>query len=478
MRRFLPKSLIGQIALVMAAAMLVAQAINFTLIFTERQRVSRAQHEGPAIGRFVNIAQRSAPLSADERATLLPRAGRRGRLWLDDESAVPPGASDDHLLERLRESASEAGLAVREVRAATSDEVRLPPRLRERLGPKQEERLDRRLHRLRTLILSAQFADGTWLNARMIASRPNAWLAVRPAVATLLTYLIILAAMVWIAARLARPLRDLTIAAERFQGRGEAPHVEPSGPADLSRAIRAFNAMGARVSAMLDEKDRMLGAIGHDLRTPLASLRIRAESVEPEEERLRMIATIEEMTAMLDDTLALARSGRAVEPPRIVDLTALADAVVEEFRVLGHDVEMEPGGRVTGRIQPNLLRRAIRNLIENGVKYGGATRVAVRSIGPAAVDSATPAAAAGDERVAIEVADRGPGIDPAELGKVQEAFYRVEPSRSRETGGSGLGLTLARAAAQAHGGTLELENRAAGGLLARLILPKAGLAEA
>jgi signal transduction histidine kinase len=124
---------------------------------------------------------------------------------------------------------------------------------------------------------------------------------------------------------------------------------------------------------------------------------------------------------------------------------------------------MAAAGRLTARVQPNLLRRAIRNLIENGVKYGGAARVEVRDLG---------------DRLAIEVTDRGPGIAEAELGQVQEAFYRVEPSRSRDTGGSGLGLTLVRAAAQAHGGSLELENRPEGGLLARILLPKDGLGQA
>jgi signal transduction histidine kinase len=354
-------------------------------------------------------------------------------------------------------------VTLRDLRAASFDEVELGPRIRDRLGPDQRRRMDRRLGRLRTLVFSAQLPDGFWLNARMIVPRPDPWLALRPALATLLTYLIVLAAMVWVAVRLARPLRDLTTAAERFQGRGEAPHVTPSGPADLRRAILAFNAMGGRVSTMLDEKDRMLGAIGHDLRTPLASLRIRAENVESPEERAAMIATIEEMTAMLDDTLALARSGRAVEETRPVDISALADTIVEEFRALGRDVEMAPGERLTAFVQPNLLRRAIRNLVENGVKYAGAARVAVRRV-------------PGDdgEKVAIEVADNGPGIPDAELARVQEPFYRIEPSRSRETGGSGLGLTLARAAAQAHNGRLELENRAGGGLCARILLPKDG----
>ena len=454
---FLPKSLIGQIALVMAVALLVAQAINFGLIFTERQRVSRAQIEGPAISRFVMVAQRLDSTPAALRPVQLPERWRRSRYSLGPRSILTAERSDPRVVERLRESAAANGLTLRDARGATSEMVALP-RLRGRFRP---ERDDRRLDRLQTLILSAQLGDGTWVNAWIVTARPNPWLLLRPLVATLLIYFIVLAAMVWMVSRLARPLRDLASAAERFQGRGEAPQVEPRGPLDVRRAIDAFNAMSARVSAMLDEKDRMLGAIGHDLRTPLASLRIRAESVEPEDERQRMVATIEEMTAMLDDTLALARSGRAMEPVRIVDVTALADTVVEEFRSLGHEVVLDNGDRHTAAVQSGLLRRAVRNLVENAVKYAGPARVSVGER---------------EGLLTIEVADEGPGIPQAELARVQEAFYRIEPSRSRETGGSGLGLTLARMAAQGHGGRLELENRPQGGLIARLLLPKDGLA--
>ena len=160
---------------------------------------------------------------------------------------------------------------------------------------------------------------------------------------------------------------------------------------------------------------------------------------------------------MLDDTLALARSGRAVESARNVDLCALADTVVEEFRALGHDVEMDGTGRKSACVQPRLLRRAVRNLVENAVKYAGAARVTV---------------SVREDALAIEVGDRGPGIAAEELHRVIDPFYRVEGSRSRETGGSGLGLTLARAAAQAHGGALELENRPEGGLVARILVPR------
>jgi len=449
-RRFLPKSLIGQIALVMALALLVAQAINFGLIFNERQRATNAQIEAPAIFRFVTFAQRVAATPRDQVDEMLGQSSRRARFSIDAASIV--AAPDPRLTDRLRDSADANGLSIRDARAGASDQV-APRRTPRPDGPPDKSRS----RRFQTLLLSVQLADGRWFNGRVTVQRPDPWLGARLAGSTLLLYLILLAAMIWIAARLARPLRDLTAAADSFQGRGEAPRVEPRGPADLRRAILAFNAMSTRVSAMLDEKDRMLGAIGHDLRTPLASLRIRAESVEPEEERARTIATIAEMTAMLDDTLMLARAGRVRGPARAIDLTALADAVVEEFHALGQDVEMEESERVTASVEPSLLRRAIRNLIENGLKYGGgAVRVAVRRAGSDA---------------AIEVGDRGPGIPAADLDYVLEPFVRLETSRNRETGGSGLGLTLARSAAQAHEGRLELVNRSEGGLLARILLP-------
>ncbi len=460
MRRFLPGSLIGQIALVMAAALLVAQSINFTLLLVERQRATQAQIEGPLFGRFISAAQRYESRPADDRSEI-PSFSRRSRYTIGSESILPAERSDPRLVSLLRTSAQASGLVVRDARAGFSEGEPPPPQRADRQG--------RRTHkgdpdRFRLLVLSVQLRDGNWVNGLLWIAKPDRWAPLRLAGSTLLLYLVLLIAMVWVSARIVRPLRDLASAADRLQGAGEAPIVKPSGPADIERAITAFNAMSKRVSAMLVEKDRMLGAIGHDLRTPLASLRIRAESIEPEEERAPMIATIEEMATMLDDTLALARTGRGVEQLRPIDVGALVDTVVEEFRALGQPVELEGGARLIARLQPNLIRRAVRNLVENAVKYGAAARVAVCE--------------ADDDRIAIEITDHGPGIPENELANVQEAFYRIEPSRSRETGGSGLGLTLARAAALAHGGALELENRPEGGLIARILLPRGNAASA
>lgn len=448
--RFFPRSLIGQIALVMGLVLLVLQAINVVAVQNERQRLTQAQLEGPVMTRFLVFAGRLIEGERDR-----PISNRRGQVALSGDSAIAAEASDPDLAARLRETAAANGMQVADARAAISDDLPpIPPRMDDR--PRGPNAVEQRAERFRSLLLSLQLPDGRWINGQLLISRPTLGPLWRLLGGTLLLYLVLLGAVILVLRRLVRPLRELTGAARRFRGHGEIPEVKPQGPADIRRAIEAFNAMGARVGSLLEEKDRMLGAIGHDLRTPLASLRIRAENMDPPEERERMIATVEEMAGLLEDALALARSGRSSEPPRALDVAALADAVVEEFRELGQDVTGADSARAVACVRPNLLRGAIRNLIDNAIKYAGAAEVSV---------------SCADRRVVIAVEDRGPGIPAADLARVKEAFVRLEESRSRETGGSGLGITLARAAAQLHGGELELANRDGGGLSVRLWLP-------
>jgi signal transduction histidine kinase len=450
-RKFVPSSLIGQVALVIAIALLIAQAFNFALVFHERTRATRAQFEGPALARLIGVAKHYSSLKEDQRTVLM-----RDLRWIhhrvDAESIVPANGNDGRLEAGLRANAAAVGLFIRGARAAVGEE---PPRQWTRQGTPSASLEPERFG---SLLLSVQLPDGQWFNAQVPMPKPDPSLAFRLLGPALLLYLLLLGGAVLIAARLTRPLKDLTRAADQYRGRGEAPQVMPAGPADLRRAILAFNAMGARVGAMLQEKDRMLGAIGHDLRTPLASLRVRVENMGPEAERKAAIGKIEEMTAMLQDTLELARSGLTPEPSRLVDLNALADTVVEEFRALGHDVELSGQSEdLSAQVRPDLLRRALRNLVENGINYAGKVRVTVD-----AVD--------GDPR--FDIADTGPGIPEHQLEHVLEPFVRLEGSRSRGTGGSGLGLALARNAVQAHNGMLQLSNRPGGGLLARIVLPR------
>jgi signal transduction histidine kinase len=450
--RLVPRSLIGQIALVMALVLLLLQALNFANINNERARFNQAQLEGPVIARFVAGLAR-----ASDRGWDRPMVNRRGRLVIGDRSNVAPEANSAELAERLRETAAANGLQVRDARAAISDELPPAPAFRSDGSPRTPQSEQERAERFRSLLLSVQLPDGRWINGQMPILRPNPWPLIRLAGGTLLLYLVLLAALILVLTRLIRPLRDLTRAAQLYKGHGTPPQVAVRGPSDIRRAIEAFNAMGARVGSLIVEKDRMLGAIGHDLRTPLASMRIRAESMDPADERERMVATIEEMTALLDDTLDLARSGQSKEPPRAMDVSALVDAVVEELRELDQPVTFANGERVVASIRPNLIRRAVRNLADNAVKYAGSAEL---SVGPHG------------NQVVIEIRDRGAGIPDDQLKTVQEPFVRLEQSRSRETGGSGLGLTLARAAALVHGGELELSNADGGGLSARIVLPR------
>jgi signal transduction histidine kinase len=432
-------------ALLLGIALLVAQVVNLALILNERQKLSLAQNQEPAITRFAGIAADVGQASPEFHAAILADASRRGaRFALGADSGIAPGERHAETEERLARALADAGVHSTAIRAAIGPGEGAGAR-RQMTPP------DRQILRL-----AALRDDGRWLIGRVVTPRRDPWFATRLAVATLLLYLIVLGATVLIAMRLARPLRDLTRAADAFGGRTEPVAVPARGPEDLRRAIDAFNAMNQRVLALLDEKDRMLGAIGHDLRTPLASLRIRIESMEPEGEREAAIAKLGEMNAMLEDILVLARSGRAREEARPVDVAALAEAVVEEYRALGENVAFIASPRSVAQVQPVLLRRALRNLIDNAVKYGGDARVAVATAG---------------EQVSIAVRDDGPGIPADEIERSLQPFYRLEGSRNRETGGSGLGLAIAQAIAESHGGRLELHAGEPRGLTATIILP-------
>jgi signal transduction histidine kinase len=444
--RLLPKSLIGQMALLIGLALLIAQAANFALVLGEHQKFSLAQNQGPAISRFAGTAADFVQAPAQFRNAVLEDASRRGAEFrVEPQALVQENAAREPGLEaRLSDQLASAGVNVGEARAAFG------------AGPWAERARSGSQRGGRPLLLCARLPGGAWLNARLLTPAPDPWLAFRLAAATFILYLVVLGATLFLAARIVRPLRDLAGAAESFGGRESPPEVEPRGPADLRRAIEAFNAMNARVALLLDEKDRMLGAIGHDLRTPLASLRLRAEEVEDGANRDRIIAITQEMNAMLEDILVLARSGRLREPPRLMDVAALAETVAQELAELGAAVTFEAAGRIVAPVRPNLLRRALRNLVDNAVKYGGSVQVRVSGGGGAPV--------------LIEVADRGPGLPPDQLAKAAEPFYRGEQSRSRTTGGAGLGLAIADAVAESHGGTLTLRNRGGGGLVAAISL--------
>jgi signal transduction histidine kinase len=225
---------------------------------------------------------------------------------------------------------------------------------------------------------------------------------------------------------------------------------------ETRQAARAFNDMQVRLRNLIDNRMRLLAAISHDLRTPLTLLRLRAESVENAQERDKMLSTIAEMDAMIGATLQLARDESADEPRRPTDLVALVQSVVNDMRDAGLSICMRPAESTVYECRPAALKRAVRNLLDNAVKYGKTGVVSVHR---------------SSESIGIDIDDEGPGIPQQELTRVLEPFYRLDESRSPDTGGVGLGLAIARSMVEMHGGTLSLSNRPEGGLRASITLP-------
>jgi len=316
----------------------------------------------------------------------------------------------------------------------------------------------------RLFVASVRRPDGTWLTARILSPANERQVLVSLLMQTILLYFVLVGAVALILRRIARPLKALTRRVEAFASeRSVVGQLQPEGPDDIRGLIVAHNAMEGRIIGLLDEKDVMLGAIGHDLKTPLAALRVRIEAVEDDTERARMAATIEDINRSLDDILSLARVGRPSDPLEVTELSALVADVVGEYEDMGEDVILGDTVRIVLTLRATWLRRAMRNLVSNALRYGQRARVSLAREGNDAV---------------LRIEDDGPGIPEHEIQRMMEPFTRLEASRNTATGGTGLGLTLARAIADQHGGALALANRwEAGrvvGLVATLRLPITG----
>jgi signal transduction histidine kinase len=470
--RFWPRSLQGQMLLAIAIALLVAQALSALLIWRmqhERQVAgiahaaafrllggqSRLPFDEPGFGRRGFPSGRPPP---EER--LLPR---RFKLQVARTAPDQPGDIRRPDVEDMLRGMLEAQSVPSSGLVVVERDPRRDAFLAARFDRGQFRGGPRPLRRPRDLLIAAMRRDdGTWLTARLLVPTGERQVLMSLLLQTMLIYAVLVGAVALILRRLARPLQALTTRVETFaRARSVEGQLEPDGPEDIQRLIVAHNAMEGRVAALLDEKDVMLGAIGHDLKTPLAALRVRIEAVEDDTERARMAAGISDINNSLDDILSLARVGRPSDPLEQTELSALVADVVGEFEDMGEPVTLGSTERMVMALRATWLRRALRNLISNGVRYGQCARVSLAREGREAV---------------LRIEDDGPGIPDGDIARMQEPFTRMEASRNSATGGSGLGLTLARAIADQHGGALRLANRAGPsgevlGLTATLRLP-------
>lgn len=452
--RFFPRSLLGQLALLILGAFVAAQVMSAWLFTDERGAALRAASRVETADRTAAVAR--ALLDAPETSAVSILAAVNSRLVrfdLDDRPLIDAeGAGQETVRGRIL-GRLENPLEVR------VEDVFVPPHghrpmpaawMRERMlaagiGPVE-------------LRISVRLAEGRWLNVRSRFERPR--LQVPPVVlGTRLLSLALLMAALWFGIRrITGPLRRLAAAADTVGLDGAPPALPAEGPREVRALSEALARMQKRLSDMIADRTRMLVALGHDLRSPITALRVRAEMVDDEETRERMVATLDEMREMVEATLAFARGVSRDQPMEETDLSALLAEIAGEVSETGPPVAFTGSGPVVTALRRTPIRRALRNLMENAQRYGRGARVGLNRSGGAAE---------------ITIDDDGPGIPPEDLERVFDPFARLETSRSRETGGIGLGLSIARAILRAHGGDVGLSNRQGGGLRATVTLPLA-----
>jgi signal transduction histidine kinase len=419
---------------------MLVQAAGLTIHALDRVDLQRYAQAREISARAVGIWRTMLLAPPDRRRALLEEADLPPGLAvsLDREAAAQPGMPPPppHLARLFRLEAIQAG----------------PPRFRPR-----DLRFGMRGERL---LASLRLPDGEWLNFELRPLPLRPWHSETFLAAFALMTVAAMLLIFWATRRLTRPVSELAEAADRLGRDVNAPPLSETGPAEVARAARAFNTMAERIRRFVQDRTQMLAAISHDLRTPITRMRLRAEFVEDEDLRAKMLADLDEMEAMVNASLAFARDEAAAEPSVPLDLVALARTVLDEAADASGQAEggvYEGPERVIVRGRPVALKRAIANLVQNAVLYGGGARI--RIIPPAG----------GSVRLLVE--DNGPGIPPEALETVFQPFRRLEDSRNRETGGTGLGLTIARNILRAHGGDLVLQNRPEGGLAAIATLP-------
>lgn len=308
-----------------------------------------------------------------------------------------------------------------------------------------------------SLKVSIRLEDGQWVNfATGLRGAATGLWSYRSVLSTALMTAAIAVMSFWVVRRMTRPLRALSKASERLGRDVTAPALKEQGPTEVIQAVRAFNEMQQNLQRLIENRTRMLAAISHDLRTPITLLRIRAEYISDEDEKQKTLSTLDDMEAMIASTLAFAREDAKHEERRVVDISALVQSLCDDLADAGLAVSFETADSIKLPCRPLALKRAIGNVIENAVKYGKVADVHL-----------TPC----DKTVTLTIDDQGPGIPSEEIQNVFQPFYRLEHSRSRETGGVGLGLSVSRSIIHAHGGDIVVTNRPEGGLRATVHLP-------
>lgn len=466
----LPKSLFGRLMLVLSGGLVIAQLLSAAINFAERDRLLvRASGMQPA-QRIADIVKLLDSMSLEERRRIVgilnvpPQVVSLDRAPVPEDGAAlltPRGAMFSAV---LRESLGDDRLIRVIVREAPSSGPReFSPGSRQGTGARwagSPGEVMMGMHRFQpgglAFLTQVRLQDGSWVTFDTLIPQKAASLPWRLFL-TLVVLLVTVLVLSFVAVRwLTRPLHVLASAADELGRDINRPPLPEEGPLEVRRAARAFNTMQARLSRFIEGRTRLLTAMSHDLKTPITRMRLRAELLEDEEQRDRFEKDLLEMEAMVTQTLDFMRGLGSQEALQPVDVMALLESLQADNEAMGREVIIEGEAKTPCQAVPQLLKRCISNLVDNAILYGKRAHIEVEEKAAELV---------------IRIRDEGPGLSETELEKVFEPFYRIEASRSRETGGTGLGLGIARSIAQTLGGDVHLANSREGGLEAVLTLP-------
>lgn len=463
MRYLLPGSLAGRTILVLIAALVVTHIVT-VVVFSEHRAASltrtEKQHIAQHIASIADIVLRvpnewqDRVIRLSDRHTFRVYTTSNGR-----EAAKAEGARTDALNDLLS----------RQVRASTGEPISVDIR---EVTPSNEtlsfdaskKWLESRFGRLlyghdrdQNILVSIPMSQDQWLNFSTVMPLANApgWGRALAIAGSFVVAVLLLS--LWATRKLSAPLKQFAGAATTFAQNIYAPALPETGASEVREAARAFNDMQDQVRRVVENRTQMLAAISHDLRTPLTTVRLRADNVTDPELRNKMHAALNDMDTMLSSTLAFACEGTDQEAICTTDVGALLEAICEDMSDAGHEVTCAIDGQILAPCRPVALKRALTNLVDNAVRYGGKADVGARLNG---------------QNVEITIVDEGPGIPETEMERIFLPFYRLEASRSRDTGGMGLGMAIAQTTINSHGGSIDLRNRAGRGLCVRVQLPR------
>jgi len=478
LRTLLPQSLFSRLVLVFVLGLLVAQAVSLTIVLQDRGEFLSRTSGVQSVRRIADTVILFDTVTVQERARLVKLLSTPAmRIMVTAEPPVLPSmraqgegfdtpqtALFSSILQRTLGRGREIRLRVLEPnRDARTLEFEPPAgammgrgHTASHIGQSAPNAMRTYARLTASVVAQVRLEDGNWATFDS-QLQPEAWTWPYRA---LLSGLILLLAVVLLAVIgvrwVTRPLKNFALAATELGKNIDRPPVPETGPQEVVQAARALNGMQARLSRYLHDRTRILAAMSHDLKTPITRMRLRAELLDEESVRDKFTRDLTELESMVSGTLDFMRGLETSEPLQPIDMNALLESIQDDAQELGQS------GEVTGNVirpylgRPTAMKRCLSNLLENAIKYGGAAQVRVIQL-PASLH--------------IVVSDEGPGVPEHELERLFDPFYRLESSRNRDHGGTGLGLTIARGIAEQHGGSLVLKNGMKSGLECHLNLP-------